>query len=245
MVLPKTHLEFDIRNNFPFYSFLNRARKPFSNTIWVFKWSHLISGSFYEVWHCSAPLYAWQLQACICATATECCSLGWFVGFIWALFLAQTLRNYHYVIFHPHFIICLPPTNPFSCKPSLTKQALAHQTPAWSADPPAQRHHLHIDHPASSFFSLMDLWVSSKGRALLDAWCLGRKCITFTKAGWGKKRGKKEYPSFRNNMQQCAGSPLADFPALQWLKIKLRTFSLQVCQKPSLAAEVTKHLGKI
>lgn len=56
-----------------------------------------------------------------------------------------------------------------------------------------------------------------------------------------------EYPSFRNNIQQCAIPPLADFPALQWLKIKLRTFSLQACWKQalSLAGEVTQHVGKM
>lgn len=64
MVLPKTHLDFDIRNNFPFNSFLNRVRKPCSNTIWVLNWSHLVSVLFYKVWRCSAPPYAWQLQAC-------------------------------------------------------------------------------------------------------------------------------------------------------------------------------------
>lgn len=52
--------------------------------------------------------------------------------------------------------------------------------------------------------------------------------------------------NFRNNDQQRAISPSADFPALQWLKIKLRTFSLRACRKQalSLAGEVTWHLGK-
>lgn len=200
MVLPKTHLEFDIRNDFPFNSFLNRVRKPFSNTIWVLKWSHLVSVLFYKVWHCSAPLYAWQLQACICATVTECCSPGSLVEFIWGLFLAQTLQNQARLILLCH----LPPPFyhlfdscwPLLCKPILTKQAPAHQTPAWSADPPAQRRHLHTDHPASSFFSLMDLWVSSKGRALPDVWCLGRKWTTFTKRRWEKRQGEGKELSF-------------------------------------------------
>lgn len=125
MVLPKTHLEFDIRNDFPFNSFLNSVRKPFSNPIWVLKWSHLVSVLFYKVWRCCAPLHAWQLQACICATVTECCSPGWIVEFIWGLFLAQTLKNYVRLIplCHPPppFYYLFASCRPHPCKPRLTR----------------------------------------------------------------------------------------------------------------------------
>lgn len=189
MVLPKTHLEFDIRNDFPFNSFLNSVRKPSSNPIWVLKWSHLVSVLFYKVWRCCAPLHAWQLQACICATVTQVLQpwmiCGIYLGSVSCTDLKELCQT-DTAMSSPAPIllsVCLLPT------PSL--QAPAHQTPAWSTDPPAQRHRLHIDHPTSSFFSLTDLWVSSKGRALLDAWCLGRKWTTLTKAGW-KKRGEKK-----------------------------------------------------
>lgn len=60
----------------------------------------------------------------------------------------------------------------------------------------------------------------------------------FTKQD-GKKGENQEHPPFRNNIQQCAVSPSADFPALQRLNTKFRTFPLQACRKPapSLAGE--------
>lgn len=118
-------------------------------------------------------------------------------------FLAQTLRNLVrsilLYIFSPHafpFYYLAASSHSAPHKRITTKQTQTHPTPVWSAGPPAQRLRLHIDHPASSFFSLMDLWVSSKGRALLDAWCLGKKQTSLTKAGWknGKKKKEKENP---------------------------------------------------
>ena len=199
MVLPSTHLEFDIRNDFPFNSFLNRVRKPFSNTIWVLKWSHLVSVLFYKVWRCSAPLYAWQLQACICATATECCSPGWFVEFIWGLSLAQTLKHQVRLIplYHspPHFIICLPPADPFPVSQSS-------QSKPRLTGPRRDQRTLQLEGVVFTLIIQLLLfllrWISGfpQKRELFrmpDVWGENRPLLQRQE---GKKRGKKEYPSF-------------------------------------------------
>lgn len=117
-------------------------------------------------------------------------------------FLAQPLRNlvrsilpYIFSLHAFPFYYLAASSHSAPQKRITTKQTLTHPTPAWLAGPPAQRLHLHIDHPASSFFSLMDLWVSSKGRALLDAWCLGKKTDRFNK-GRMEKCGEKKKKIF-------------------------------------------------
>lgn len=131
-------------------------------------------------------------------------------------FLAQPLRNlvrsilpYIFSLHAFPFYYLAASSHSAPHKRITTKQTLTHPTPVWLAGPPAQRLHLRIDHPASSFFSLMDLWVSSKGRALLDAWCLGKKQTALTKAGW-KNVGKKIKKIFP------LGITPSDFQYLGW-----------------------------
>lgn len=71
---------------------------------------------------------------------------------------------------------------------------LLHLIRGWLRVPPAPRHHLRTGPPAFSFFSWLDLWASSRGRVLLDVWCLRKKAreIVIAKRRRNGKSSHKE-----------------------------------------------------